>query len=80
MLLSGDTLRILRQLRGMKQEVVAKQLGISQPAYSQIERSAYVDCEKFELIVSILGFSKAQFKDIIENHLYYEMNLQTKAS
>jgi len=69
MLISGETLRVLRQIKGMKQRVVARQLGISQPAYSQMETSCYVDCEKFERIISILGYSKADLKEIVNKHI-----------
>lgn len=65
MLISGNTLRQLRQLKGIKQETVAKGLDISQPAYSAIEQSEYVDVEKFEQILSILGYTASEFKEII---------------
>ncbi len=44
-MLSGETLRMLRNIRGLKQETLAKKLGISQPAYSKLEK----------LIISTMG-------------------------
>lgn len=38
---SGETLRFLRLLKGVKQETIAKKLGISQPAYSKLENKNY---------------------------------------
>lgn len=68
MVISGETVRILRQIKGIKQETIAKELGISQPAYCRIENSNYVDCQKFEKILSILGYSKTEFKEIITHY------------
>jgi len=45
----------IRELKGMKQETLAAQLGISQQAVSKIEQSADVDGEALEKISKILG-------------------------
>lgn len=37
-MLTGDKLRLLRLIKGMKQQVVAQQMGISQQAYSKLEK------------------------------------------
>lgn len=68
MIISGETLRVLRQIKGIKQQVIAKELGISQAAYSQIERRKYIDYKKFEEILSILGYSNIDFKEFTENN------------
>lgn len=73
MIVCGETLRVLRQIKGIKQQVIARELGISQPAYSQMERSSYIDCKKFEEIISILGFSTKDLKKLSENYLPNEI-------
>lgn len=70
MIISGNVIRALRQLKGVKQETIAKQLGISQPAFSLIEKSDYVDSERFEKIISILGYSKTELKEIITHFIF----------
>jgi len=68
MIFSGKILRALRQLKGIKQQVIATRLGISQPAYSHIENRNYIDYEKFEQILSVLGYSKKEYSDFIQNY------------
>jgi transcriptional regulator with XRE-family HTH domain len=72
MIISGETLRVLRQIKGIKQQTIAKDLGISQPAYSQIERSNYIDCQRFEQILSHMGYSSEDFKEFIKNYFRHE--------
>jgi len=51
----GRKISKIRELRGMKQETLASELGISQQAVSKIEQSADVDGEALEKIAKILG-------------------------
>jgi transcriptional regulator with XRE-family HTH domain len=51
----GRKISKIRELRGMKQETLAAELGISQQAVSKIEQSADVDGEALEKISKILG-------------------------
>ena len=51
----GRKISKVRELRGMKQETLAAELGISQQAISKIEQSADVDGEALEKISKILG-------------------------
>lgn len=51
----GRKISKIRELRGMKQETLAVELGISQQAVSKIEQSADVDGEALEKISKILG-------------------------
>ena len=51
----GRKISKIRELRGMKQETLAAELGISQQAVSKIEQSADVDSEALEKISKILG-------------------------
>jgi len=51
----GRKISKIRELRGMKQETLASELGISQQAVSKIEQSADVDGEALEKISKIFG-------------------------
>lgn len=51
----GRKISKIRELRGMKQETLALELGISQQAVSKIEQSVDVDGEALEKIAKILG-------------------------
>lgn len=51
----GKKISKIRELRGMKQETLALELGISQQAVSKIEQSVDVDGEALEKIAKILG-------------------------
>jgi transcriptional regulator with XRE-family HTH domain len=51
----GRKISKIRELKGMKQETLAAELGISQQAVSKIEQSADVDGEALEKIAKILG-------------------------
>jgi len=51
----GRKISKIRELKGMKQETLAQELGISQQAVSKIEQSADVDGEALEKISKILG-------------------------
>lgn len=51
----GRKISKIRELKGMKQETLASELGISQQAVSKIEQSADVDGEALEKISKILG-------------------------
>jgi transcriptional regulator with XRE-family HTH domain len=50
----GEKIRQIRELKGYSQEYLAEKLGISQRAYSKIERSEIkIDWEKIQDIASI---------------------------
>jgi transcriptional regulator with XRE-family HTH domain len=51
----GRKISRIRELRGMKQETLAEQLGISQQAVSKIEQSESVDDTMLERISKALG-------------------------
>src|ERR1700733_4039337 len=51
----GRKISKIRELKGMKQETLAAELGISQQAVSKIEQSADIDGEALEKIAKILG-------------------------
>jgi transcriptional regulator with XRE-family HTH domain len=53
----GRKISRIREMRGIKQEALAAELGISQKAVSKIEQSADVDGDALEKIANILGVS-----------------------
>ena len=59
----GRKIARIRELRGMKQETLAQELGISQQSISHIEQSETLDDEKLEEVAKVLGVSK----EVIEN-------------
>ncbi|MGO3184158.1 MAG: helix-turn-helix domain-containing protein [Aequorivita sp.] len=53
----GRKISRIRELRGMKQETLAEELGISQQAISKIEQSEAIEDRKLEEIAKVLGVS-----------------------
>ncbi len=58
----GRKISRVRELRGMKQEVLAIELGISQQAMSKIEQSEKLEEETLERIAKKLGVSAEAIK------------------
>ena len=51
----GRKISRIRELRGMKQETLAQELGVSQQAVSKLEQSEAVDDDKLQLVAEKLG-------------------------
>src|ERR1700761_4889220 len=62
----GRKISRIRELRGMKQEALAAELGISQQAVSKIEQSAEVEDEALVKIAKILGVTPDAIKNFSE--------------
>lgn len=54
-MICGQTLRLLRAIKGIKQKTIAKKLGISQPAYSKLEKCEAVNGERADAILAALN-------------------------
>lgn len=54
---SGSVIRKLRLLKGFNQKGIAKKLGITQQAYSKLEKADRVSSEKFSKVVETLQCS-----------------------
>lgn len=54
---SGLFLQKLRVLKGIKQETIAKQLGISQPRYCQLEKKERIRADLFTKLVETMGYT-----------------------
>jgi transcriptional regulator with XRE-family HTH domain len=64
-MITGENLRQLRMLKGIKQEVIAKQLGISQPAYCKLERASTLSERRLELVLEVMHYTFAEASEII---------------
>lgn len=61
-MVTGETIRLLRNWKQLKQQTVAERLGISQPAYSKIERSETVSKENIERLLPALRSTREEMK------------------
>ncbi|WP_339700439.1 helix-turn-helix transcriptional regulator [uncultured Marixanthomonas sp.] len=62
----GRKISRIRELRGMKQETLAEELGISQQSVSTIEQSETLEEEKLEKVAKALGVSSMTIKNFSE--------------
>lgn len=70
----GRKISKIRELRGMKQETLASELGISQQAISKIEQSADVEDEALEKIAKALGITKEAIKNFNDDAIINYFN------
>ena len=66
----GRKISKLRELRGMKQEALAAELGISQQAISKIEQSAEVEDDALAKIANVLGLTPEAVKAFTEEAVF----------
>jgi transcriptional regulator with XRE-family HTH domain len=59
----GRKISRLRELRGMKQETLAEQLGISQQAVSKMEQSEQVEDLTLERVAKALGITREAIRN-----------------
>lgn len=69
----GRKISRIRELRGMKQEALAAELGISQQAISKIEQSAEVEDSALEKIAGVLGVSVDAIKNYSDEAVIYNI-------
>jgi len=69
----GPNIKFIRNIKGIKQEVVANELGISQPEYSLIENSDVVDDQIIIQIAQILNVTPELIKEFNENQAFYSI-------
>ena len=70
----GKKISRIRELRGMKQESLAAELGISQQAVSKIEQSAEVEEDALERIAKVLGVTAEGIKKFSEDAVFTNIN------
>ena len=62
----GRKIGRIRELRGIKQETLAEELGVSQQTVSRMEQSEMVEKEVLEKVAKILGVSPDAIKNFSE--------------
>ncbi len=70
----GRKISKIRELRGMKQETLATELGISQQAISKIEQSADVEDVALNKIAVALGITSEAIKNFTEESIFNYFN------
>jgi transcriptional regulator with XRE-family HTH domain len=66
----GRNISRIRELRGMKQEVLAIAIGVSQQTVSNIEGSETIDEEKLQAIAEVLGVSAEAIKNYSDETVF----------
>ena len=66
----GRKISRIRELRGMKQEALATELGISQQAVSKIEQNAEIEEEALNKIAKVLGVTPEAIKNFSEEAVF----------
>src|SRR5690606_16985060 len=62
----GRKISRIRELRGMKQEFLAMEMGVSQQTISNMEQSEIIDKDKLELVAKVLGVTKEALENFSE--------------
>lgn len=65
----GRKIARIRELRGMKQETLAEELGISQQSVSHLEQSESMEDEKLEKVAKVLGVTKEAIENFSEERV-----------
>ena len=66
----GRKISRIRELRGMKQDHMASELGVSQQAVSKMEQSAHIEDDVLEKVAQILGVPAAGIKEFSEEAVF----------
>src|SRR5271170_1712773 len=69
----GRKISKIRELRNMKQETLALELGISQQAVSKLEQSAEIEESSLEKIAAALGVSADAIKNYSDEAVIYNI-------
>lgn len=69
----GRKISRIRELRGMKQETLAAELGVSQQTVSKIEQSEKIEDDVLEKIAVVLGVSSEAIKRFSEDVLIFNI-------
>jgi transcriptional regulator with XRE-family HTH domain len=54
-MLTGEELRLLRLIKGLKQQFIASKMGISQQAYSKLEKKNSINASQAEKILHCMN-------------------------
>lgn len=66
----GHKIARIRELRGMKQETLAEELGISQQSVSNLEQSETLEEDKLRQIAAVLGVTKEAIENFSEEAVF----------
>ncbi|WP_316831192.1 helix-turn-helix transcriptional regulator [Pedobacter aquatilis] len=66
----GRKISRIRELRGMKQEALATELGVSQQAISKLEQSEEIEDSTLEKIASVLGLPVDAIRNFNEEAVF----------
>ncbi len=66
----GRKISRIRELRGMKQEALAMELGISQQSVSLIEQSETIEDDKLEQVAKVLGVTAEAIKNFSDEAVF----------
>ena len=70
----GRKIGRIRELRGMKQEALAAELGISQQAISKLEQSEVIEDSTLEKVAKVLGVSAEAIKNYSDEAMITSIN------
>ena len=70
----GEKLRKIRTRKELSQEYVAKKIGKSQKAYSNLERKAIIDEKKLNDIINALEITKEEFENFVDEFSIKKQN------
>jgi transcriptional regulator with XRE-family HTH domain len=70
----GRNISRIRELKGMKQEILAEAIGLSQQTVSNIEGSEEVDSKKLEEIAKALGVTVEAIENFSEESVFNFFN------
>lgn len=70
----GRKISRIRELRGMKQEALAAELGISQQAISKLEQSEEIEDSTLEKVAKVLGVSAEAIKNYSDETIITYIN------
>lgn len=70
----GRKIGRIREMRGMKQEALAIELGVSQQTVSNIEKSATIEDKLLEQVARILGVTSESIKNFSEEAVFNFFN------
>jgi transcriptional regulator with XRE-family HTH domain len=64
-MINGETLRRLRNLKGLKQKEAAKKIGITTAAYAKLEKSEWLQGEQLQNILKALECTAADLAKVL---------------
>lgn len=70
----GRKISRIRELRGMKQEALALELGVSQQTVSHLEQSETIEADKLDQVAKVLGVTKEAIENFSEESIFHNIN------